>query len=149
MVGVVPTIQALRMAQEAGLDLVEISPQADPPVCKILDYSKFRFEMHKKESEAQKKQKHQQVKEVQIRPAIGAGDLAVKKRAIIRFLQDESKVKVVMRFRGREIQHMDEGSKVINTLVEDLKLLATCEIHRKPDLKQIIVNVTPLKGKTS
>lgn len=147
MLGVMPTIQALRMAQEAGLDLVEISPQAEPPLCKILDYSKFRFELHKKESEANKKQKHQQVKEVQIRPNIGAGDLDVKKRAILRFLQDESKVKIVMRFRGREIQHMDEGGKVISTLVDDLKNLATCDVHRKPDLKQIIVNISPLKGK--
>lgn len=147
MLGVVPTVQALRMAQDAGLDLVEISPQAEPPLCKILDYSKFRFELHKKESEAQKKQKNQQVKEVQIRPNIGAGDMDVKKKAILRFLQDESKVKIVMRFRGREIQHMDEGAKVINSLVEDLKNLATCDIHRKPDLKQILVNVSPLKGK--
>jgi len=149
MVGIVPIVQALRKAQDAGLDLVEISPQADPPVCKILDYSKFRFELHKKESEAQKKQKNQQLKEVQIRPNIGAGDLEVKRKAILRFLQDGSKIKVVMRFRGREIQHMDEGSKVINNLVEELKLLATCEIQKKPDFKQIIVNISPLKGKIS
>ena len=147
MVGIVPTIQALRMAQDLGLDLVEVSPQADPPVCKILDYSRFRFELNKKEAEAHKKQKHQQIKEVQIRPNIGGGDLEVKRKAIVRFLQDDSKVKVVMRFRGRELQHMEEGEKVIANLVEQLKAFGTCEVHKKPDFKQILVNVSPLKGK--
>lgn len=149
MVGVVPTSQALAMAQEAGLDLVEISPQAEPPVCKILDYGKFRFELHKKEAEAQKKQKNQLLKEVQIRPNIGAGDLDVKKKAILKFLADDAKVKVVMRFRGRENQHMDEGGKVIDRLMDELRPIATFEVHRKPDLKQILVTISPLKGKTT
>lgn len=147
MVGVVPTAKALSMALEAGLDLVEISPQASPPVCKILDYGKFRFEQHKKDSEAQKKQKNQQIKEVQIRPMIGAGDLDVKKRSIIKFINDGSKVKVVMRFRGREVQHMEEGGKVIDKLLADLEGLVSYDINKKPELKQILVNLTPSKGK--
>ena len=149
MIGIVPTVQALRMAQDVSLDLVEISPQVDPPVCKILDYSKFRFERHKQEAEAQKKQKHQSVKEVQIRPNIGAGDLEVKKRAIVKFLNEESKVKIVMRFRGRENQHMDEGAKVIDKLLNELQSIATFELFRKPEMKQIMVNISPLKGKVT
>ncbi|MEM6466821.1 MAG: translation initiation factor IF-3, partial [Pseudomonadota bacterium] len=107
--GVVPTDQALEMAQEVGLDLVEISPNADPPVAKILDYGKFKYEAQKKANEARKKQKTQDVKEIKMRPNIDTHDYDVKMRSIFRFLEDGDKVKVTIRFRGRELAHQELG----------------------------------------
>src|SRR5689334_5225467 len=109
MVGVVPTRQALEMAAAAGLDLVEVAAAADPPVCKILDYGKFKFQEQKRKNEARKKQKVIEVKEIKMRPSIDDNDYNVKMRAIHRFLEDGDKVKITIRFRGREMLHQELG----------------------------------------
>jgi len=112
MVGVVPLRQALEAAADADLDLVEVAPQADPPVCKILDYGKFRFEEQKKANEARKKQKIIELKEIKLRPNIDDHDYEVKMRSAIRFIEEGDKVKMTMRFRGREMAHQDLGLNV-------------------------------------
>ena len=113
MVGVVPRREALTRAADIGLDLVEVSPNAEPPVCKILDYGKFKYEAQKKRNEARKKQKVIEVKEIKMRPGIDDHDYDVKMRAMIRFLEEGDKVKVTMRFRGREMVHQELGLKVL------------------------------------
>src|ERR1700693_637444 len=113
MVGVVPRNEALAMAADAGLDLVEIAPNADPPVCKILDYGKFKYEEQKKKNEARKKQKVIDVKEIKLRPGIDEHDYEVKMRSVTRFLAEGDKVKVTMRFRGRERVHQELGAQVL------------------------------------
>ena len=120
MAGVVSVPEALRMAEEAGLDLVEVSPNADPPVCKILDYGKYKYEQQKKAAEARKKQKTVDVKEVKIRPGIEKHDYEVKMRNARRFLEAGDKVKVTMRFRGREMAHQDIGLGVLRKMKEEL-----------------------------
>src|SRR5512134_3591165 len=112
MVGVKPTREALQMAADAGLDLVEISPNAEPPVCKILDFGKYKYEIQKKKNEARKKQKVIEVKEIKLRPNIDEHDYEVKMRSVHRFLDEGDKVKVTMRFRGREMVHQEIGLKV-------------------------------------
>ncbi|HIC81572.1 MAG TPA: translation initiation factor IF-3, partial [Kiloniellaceae bacterium] len=111
-VGIVPTADALRRAQDVGLDLLEVSPNADPPVCKILDYGRFRYEAQKKKNEARKKQKTIDVKEIKMRPNIDTHDYEVKMRSIHRFIGEGDKVKVTMRFRGREMVHQEIGKQV-------------------------------------
>ncbi len=113
MVGVTPIREALAMAADAGLDLVEISPNAEPPVCKILDFGKFKYEIQKKRNEARKKQKVIDVKEIKLRPGIDEHDYEVKMRAVTRFLEEGDKVKVTMRFRGREMVHQELGAQVL------------------------------------
>lgn len=120
MLGVVNTREALLKAQDAGLDLVEISPNADPPVCKILDYGKFRYQEQKKKNEARKKQKIIEIKELKLRPTIEQHDLDVKLRAAIRFLEEGDKVKFTLRFRGREMAHRELGMKVLDRVKEGL-----------------------------
>ena len=127
MAGVVPIESALNMAEEVGLDLVEISPNADPPVCKFLDYGKFKYEAQKKKHEARKKQKVIDVKEIKMRPGIDEHDFQVKMRNARRFLDDGDKVKVTIRFRGREMAHQDLGMKVLNRVRDDLDELAKVE----------------------
>ena len=127
MAGVVPIESALEMATEVGLDLVEISPNADPPVCKVLDYGKFKYEAQKKKHEARKKQKVIDVKEIKMRPGIDEHDFQVKMRNARRFLDDGDKVKVTIRFRGREMAHQDLGMKVLNRVRDDLDELAKIE----------------------
>ena len=127
MAGVVPIESALNMAAEVGLDLVEISPNADPPVCKFLDYGKFKYEAQKKKHEARKKQKVIDVKEIKMRPGIDEHDFQVKMRNARRFLDDGDKVKVTIRFRGREMAHQDLGMKVLNRVRDDLDELAKVE----------------------
>ena len=126
-VGVVSIDEAMQMAENVGLDLVEISPDADPPVCKILDYGKFKYEAQKKKSEARKKQKTIDVKEIKMRPGIEEHDYQVKMRAMNRFLDSGDKVKVTLRFRGREMAHQDLGMKVLDRVREDLDELAKVE----------------------
>ncbi|MDZ7621939.1 MAG: translation initiation factor IF-3 [Candidatus Competibacteraceae bacterium] len=121
--GVVPLVQARRMAEEAELDLVEISPNAKPPVCRIMDYGKFRFEQAKKQSEARKKQKQIQVKEVKFRPGTDEGDYQVKLRNLIRFLSEGDKAKVTLRFRGREMAHQELGVNLLKRVEDDLASL--------------------------
>ena len=120
MIGVVTVKQGLEMAERAGLDLVEVSPQADPPVCKILDYGKFKYEAQKKAHEARKKQKIISVKEIKLRPNIDTNDLNIKVRAMHKFLDEGDKVKITMRFRGREMAHQDLGLKVLEEIQQNL-----------------------------
>jgi translation initiation factor IF-3 len=127
MAGVVPIESALDMATEVGLDLVEISPNADPPVCKVLDYGKFKYEAQKKKHEARKKQKVIDVKEIKMRPGIDEHDFQVKMRNARRFLDDGDKVKVTIRFRGREMAHQELGMKVLDRVRDDLDELAKVE----------------------
>ena len=118
--GIVTLAQALSMAEEAELDLVEISPNAKPPVCRIMDYGTYRFEQAKKQSEARKKQKQIQVKEVKFRPGTDEGDYQVKLRNLIRFLNEGDKAKVTMRFRGREMAHQELGLILLKRVEDDL-----------------------------
>ena len=143
MIGVVTIREALRQADEAGLDLVEISPNADPPVCKILDYGKYKYEMQKKASEARKKQKVVEVKEIQIRPMIGDNDYQVKLRAAKRFLEEGDKVKVVLRFRGREMAHTEIGFGLLKKMIEDLGALTKVEFEPKMEGRQVMMVLGP------
>ena len=118
-VGVVAIADALARAAEAGLDLVEISPNADPPVCKILDFGKFKYQAQKKAAEARKKQRTVEIKEIKMRPNIDIHDYEVKMRAIVRFFEEGDKVKVTLRFRGREMAHMELGAKLLDRVKQD------------------------------
>ncbi len=140
-------MQAKRIAQEAELDLVEVSPNAKPPVCRIMDYGKFRFEQSKKQQEARKKQKQIQVKEVKFRPGTDEGDYQVKLRNLIRFLSDGDKAKVTLRFRGREMVHQDLGFKLLNRIAADLEEYATVEQRPKLEGRQMIMVFAPVKKK--
>lgn len=146
-VGVVPTRQAIIMAEEAGLDLVEISPDAKPPVAKILDYGKFRFQEQKKAAEARKKQKVIEIKEIKLRPMIDDHDYEVKMRAAKRFFEEGDKVKVTLRFRGREMDHQDLGYKLLIRVKADTADIAKVELEPKPEGRQIIMILSP-KAKT-
>src|SRR3954469_12680027 len=120
-VGVVPTHEALQMARERGLDLMEVSPTAQPPVCKICDYGKFKYEKKKKEHEAKKKQTVIKVKEIQLRPQTEEHDLEYKFRNVRQFLEDGDKAKITIMFRGREIAYADQGYKIMNQLIDRIK----------------------------
>jgi translation initiation factor IF-3 len=143
MVGVVNVPEGLRLAREAGLDLVEVSPNAAPPVCKILDYGKYKYEQQKKAAEARKKQKIVVVKEVKLRPGIDKHDLEVKMKAVHKFLEEGDKVKLTLRFRGREMSHQDIGMKLLEKIREDLG--ATVKVEHEPRLegRQVIMIVSP------
>jgi len=143
MVGVVGIRDALMAAEEAGLDLVEVSPNAEPPVCKILDYGKFKYEAQKKAAEARKKQKIIEVKEIKLRPNIDDNDYDVKMRAARRFLEEGDKVKVTMRFRGREMAHQDLGMNVLVKVRDHLDELAKVEQMPKLEGKQMIMVLAP------
>ena len=145
--GVVPLAQAKRIAQEAELDLVEVSPTAKPPVCRIMDYGKFRFEQSKKQQEARKKQKQIQVKEVKFRPGTDEGDYQVKLRNLIRFLSEGDKAKVTLRFRGREMVHQDIGMKLLARVEADLQDYATVEQRPKLEGRQMIMVFAPIRKK--
>ena len=118
--GVMPTVEALAKAKDAGSDLVEIAPGASPPVCKILDYGKFRFEQEKRQKESRKKQKQLRLKEIRMQPKIEKHDLAFKSKHVQEFLDEGNKVKVTVRFRGRELAHTELGKVVLEKLVENL-----------------------------
>ena len=143
MAGVVSVPEALKMAEEAGLDLVEVSPNADPPVCKILDYGKYKYEQQKKAAEARKKQKTVDVKEVKIRPGIEKHDYEVKMRNARRFLEGGDKVKVTMRFRGREMAHQDIGMGVLRKMKEELADVSKPELEPKLEGRQMIMVLGP------
>ena len=138
-VGVVPTRQAMIMADEAGLDLVEISPDANPPVAKILDYGKFRFQEQKKAAEARKKQKIVELKEIKLRPMIDDHDFDTKMKASRRFFDEGDKVKFTLRFRGREMDHQDLGYKLLLRVKADMADIAKVELEPKPEGRQIIM----------
>ena len=118
--GIVPTIEALKMAKEQELDLVEVAPQANPPVCKILDYGKYRFEQEKKLRDSKKNQKQLKLKEIRMQPKIGAGDLDFKSKHVQEFLNEGNKVKVTIRFRGRELAHTELGYDVLKEVLKRL-----------------------------
>ncbi|MFN3826465.1 MAG: translation initiation factor IF-3 [Micavibrio sp.] len=143
-IGVVAIAEALRMAEEAGLDLVEISPNAEPPVCKVLDYGKYKYEQQKKAAEARKKQKVIEVKELKFRPNIDEHDYQVKVKAARRFLEAGDKVKVTLRFRGREMAHLDLGMNVMKRVKEELIDLAKVEMEARVEGRQAIMVLMPL-----
>ncbi|PWV58346.1 translation initiation factor 3 (bIF-3) [Plasticicumulans acidivorans] len=143
--GVMSLLQAKRIAEEAELDLVEISPTARPPVCRVMDYGKFRFEMQKKASEARKKQKQIQVKEVKFRPGTDEGDYQVKLRNLIRFLSEGDRAKITLRFRGREVVHQDLGLNLLKRVEDDLAEVGTVEQRPKMEGRQMIMVVAPKK----
>ncbi len=146
-VGVVPTRQAIVMAEEAGLDLVEISPDAKPPVAKILDYGKFKFQEQKRAAEARKKQKIIEIKEIKLRPMIDDHDYDVKMKAARRFFDEGDKVKVTLRFRGREMDHQDLGYKLLIRVKADMAEIAKVELEPRSEGRQIIMILSP-KGKS-
>ena len=145
--GVVSIQDALARAEEVGLDLVEISPNAEPPVCKILDYSKYKYEQQKKAAEARKKQKVIEVKELKFRPNIDDHDYDVKIKAARRFLEAGDKVKITLRFRGREMAHLDLGMKVMARVREELADLAKVEMDARVEGRQAIMILTSLAQK--
>ena len=144
-VGIISTREALRAAEESGLDLVEISPTAKPPVCRIMDYGKYLFEVSKKQAEAKKKQKQIQVKELKFRPTTEEGDYQVKLRNLIRFLEHGDKVKITLRFRGREVAHQDLGMKILARLQQDIAEHGIVEQQAKREGKQLMMVLSPKK----
>ena len=142
-VGVVPTRQALIMAEEAGLDLVEISPDAKPPVAKILDYGKFKFQEQKRLAEARKKQRVVEIKEIKLRPMIDDHDYEVKLKAAKRFFEEGDKVKVTLRFRGREMDHQELGHKLLGKVKADTLDIAKVEMEPRFEGRQIIMILAP------
>ncbi len=143
--GVVTPDRALRMAEEAGLDLVEISPNATPPVCKIMDFGKFKYEQQKRESEARKKQKTIEVKEIKFRPNTDTHDYDVKMRNVKRFLEDGDKVKITLRFRGREMAHQNLGRDLLERVAEDIAEIGKVENMPKMEGRQMVMMIGPSK----
>lgn len=142
--GVVHPAKAMLMAQEAGLDLVEISPNAKPPVCKIMDFGKFKYEQQKRESEARKKQKIIEIKEVKFRPNTDIHDYGVKMRNVYKFLENGDKVKVTLRFRGREMAHQNLGRELLERVAADIKEHGKVENMPKMEGRQMIMLIGPL-----
>lgn len=143
--GVIPTREALRIAQERKLDLVMVSPNAKPPVCKILDYGKYRYEQSKREKEAKKNQKTISVKEVRMTPRIDSHDLQVKASNAIKFLKAENRVKVTVRFRGRELGHTNIGREVLKTFVEMISEYGEVEKQPRMEGRNMVMFLNPKK----
>lgn len=144
MVGVMAVQEALLAAEEGGLDLVEVSPNAEPPVCKLLDYGRFKYEAQKKANEARKKQKIIEVKEIKLRPNIDDNDYQIKLRYAQRFLEKEGdKVKITMRFRGREMVHQERGMNVLQRILKELEPVARIEQIPKLEGRQMIMILAP------
>ena len=139
--------RAMEMAAQAELDLVEISPNANPPVCKIMDFGKFKYEQQKRESEARKKQKIIEVKEVKFRPNTDTHDYEVKMRNVFKFLEKGDKVKVTLRFRGREMAHQNLGRELLERVAEDVKEIGKIENMPKMEGRQMIMMIGPLPQK--
>lgn len=135
------------MAQEAGLDLVEVSPNAEPPVCRIMDYGKYKFETNKKQQAAKKKQKQIQVKEIKFRPRTEEGDYKTKVRKLREFLEGGDKVKVTLRYRGREFAHQELGLNLLKRVAGDLEELGIVEQMPKMEGRQMVMIISPRKGK--
>ncbi len=142
--GIVATGEALKMARERDLDLVEVAPNASPPVCKIMDFSKYKYQLEISEKEKRKKQTQIVIKEIKLRPKIDKNDLSIKKKQIEKFLKKGSKVKVTLSFKGREIIHSELGMNVMNSVVEDLR--DKCIIEQKPKMEghNIIMILNPV-----
>src|SRR5262249_29401782 len=141
--GVVATPEAITLARDVGLDLVEISPNTSPPVCKILDYGKFKYQAQKKAAEARKKQKTVEVKEIKLRPGIDKHDYEVKMRSMKRFFEEGDKVKVTLRFRGREMAHQELGYKLLQRVREDTGTIAKVESEPQSEGRQIVMILAP------
>ena len=141
--GVVEIQAALAMAQEAGLDLVEIAPNSSPPVAKILDVGKYKYQAQKKAAEARKKQKVVEVKEIKIRPMIDDHDYDVKMRSMRRFFEEGDKVKVTLRFRGREMAHQELGTRLLNRVKDDTTKMAKIESEPRMEGRQMVMILTP------
>jgi len=146
--GIVSSREAKQIAYEAELDLVEISPTAEPPVCRVMDYGKFRFEQSKKLQAAKKKQKLIHIKEVKFRPGTDEGDYQIKLRNLIRFLMDGDKAKITVRFRGRELSHRELGMDLLKRIETDLAEHATVEQFPKLEGKQLSMTLAPKRKKT-
>ena len=144
-IGVVSPDRALALAEEAGLDLVEISPNAVPPVCKIMDFGKYKYETQKKEAEARKNQKIIEIKEVKFRPNTDTHDYDVKMRSVFKFLENGDKVKVTLRFRGREMAHQDLGRQLLERVAEDTKEVGKVESFPRLEGRQMVMMVGPTK----
>ena len=144
--GVVSPATAIGMAEEVGLDLVEISPGANPPVCKIMDFGRFKYETQKKAAEAKKKQKVIEIKEVKFRPNIDTHDYEVKMRSVSKFLGEGDKVKVTLRFRGREMAHLELGRELLERIAVDIEPIAKVESMPKMEGRQMIMVVTPQRA---
>ena len=145
--GIMSVRQALYLAEEAGVDLVEIAPLAQPPVCRIMDYGKFKYQEQKRQHEQKLKQKQVQVKEVKLRPGTDENDYQIKLRNMTRFLQEEDKVKVTLRFRGREMAHQEIGMRQIERIKTDLQELATVEQMPKMEGRQMVMILAPNRKK--
>jgi|TARA_B110000196_G_C21059966_1_gene621874 translation initiation factor IF-3 len=145
--GIVPLAEALKAAQAVKLDLVEIAPDADPVVCKILDYGKQLFEAKKDKAAAKKKQRRMQVKEMKFRPGTEQGDYQVKLRNLTRFLNDGDKAKVTLRFRGREMAHQELGMDLLKRIEVDLAEIGTVEVHPKMEGRQLTMVLAPNRKK--
>jgi translation initiation factor IF-3 len=144
-VGIVPLDEALKVAQDSSLDLVEIAPDSTPIVCKVMDYGKHLFEIKKTKAAAKKKQKQQQIKEMKFRPGTEDGDYQVKLRNLIRFLENGDKAKVSLRYRGREMAHQELGMDVMQRIEKDLEELASVEQRPKMEGRQLIMVMAPRK----
>jgi translation initiation factor IF-3 len=141
--GVIPFFDALKIAEDAGLDLVEIAPNSAPPVCKILDYGRFRFLEQKKQAEARKKQKTVEVKEIKLRPGIDKHDYDTKMKAVRRFFEEGDKVKLTMRFRGREMAHTDIGMRLLDKVRDEMGELAKVESAPMMEGRQMVMILAP------
>jgi len=141
--GNVPIADALTLAQEAGLDLVEIAPNAEPPVCKLLDFGKYKYQEQKKAAEARKKQKVVEVKEIKFRPMIDDHDYDVKMRSMVRFFEEGDKVKVTLRFRGREMAHQELGTRLLARVKDDTSKVAKVEQDAKFEGRQMVMVLAP------
>ncbi len=144
-VGVVSPAHGIELAEEAGLDLVEISPNASPPVCKVMDFGKYKYETQKRESEARKKQKIIEIKEIKFRPNTDVHDYDVKMRNVVKFLENGDKVKVTMRFRGREMAHQELGRQLLQRVAGDLEEIGKVEAVPKMEGRQMIMMIAPAK----
>ncbi|CAG7856192.1 Translation initiation factor IF-3 [biofilm metagenome] len=145
--GILPIDEAKQLAYDADLDLVEISPNADPPVCKVMNFGKFQFEQSKKLQQAKKKQKQIQVKEIKFRPGTEEGDYQVKLKSLIKFLNEGDKTKVTVRYRGREMAHRELGMDVLKRIEADLEELAIVEQFPKLEGRQMVMVLAPKKKK--
>ena len=142
-VGVVTPLRAMQLAAEAGLDLVEISPTAVPPVCKIMDFGKFKYEQQKREAEARKKQKIIEIKEIKFRPGTDDHDYDVKMRSVLKFLEEGDKVKITLRFRGREMAHQELGMELLNRVAADVNEQGKIEQMPKLEGRQMVMMIAP------
>ncbi|MCB1414507.1 MAG: translation initiation factor IF-3 [Xanthobacteraceae bacterium] len=141
--GTVETVVAIRMAAEAGMDLVEISPNNNPPVCKIMDYGRYKFQAQKKAAEARKKQKTVEIKEIKLRPMIDDHDYGVKMKAMKRFFEEGDKVKITLRYRGREMAHQEIGTKLLNKVKDEVADIAKVEQDARFEGRQVVMVLAP------